>query len=233
MSARGFTLIELLVVVSIIAILASLLIPAVGMAREAARSAQCQSQLRQTVMAIGAYADDYEGFLPPAATFPDDGSNGRLHWHWYLTPYLAERDPRHRNDWTRLVECPSFSSRATVWEKGYCINAFLNWPSDWSNSLWNKTWTSGRYWHQGNISYSSSRILTGDGDKGPSFRVKSYAHGYDFMAATGGAPGTDGDYTGGDPTRHNGRANYAFCDGHVESMKRFEAVTALYNPSGE
>lgn len=61
--ARGYTLIELLVVVSIIAVLAALLMPAIGSVRAAARSTVCMSHLRQIGSAITAYATDNEGQL--------------------------------------------------------------------------------------------------------------------------------------------------------------------------
>lgn len=64
----AFTLIELLVVVSIIAILAAMLLPAVGMVRDAARSASCQSHLRQVGVAVLAYADDFDGMILPYYT---------------------------------------------------------------------------------------------------------------------------------------------------------------------
>lgn len=65
MSRRGFTLIELLVVVSVIAVLAGLLIPAIGLARGAARSAGCLSNLRQVGLCLSLYADEDHGRLPP------------------------------------------------------------------------------------------------------------------------------------------------------------------------
>jgi prepilin-type N-terminal cleavage/methylation domain-containing protein/prepilin-type processing-associated H-X9-DG protein len=61
---RAFTLIELLVVIAIIAILASMLLPVVGMVRDAARSTDCASRERQMGLAFSTYAADWEGRLP-------------------------------------------------------------------------------------------------------------------------------------------------------------------------
>ena len=60
----GFTLIELLVVVAIIAILASVLLPALSAAREKARRSSCISNLNQVAKALESYASDYNGYLP-------------------------------------------------------------------------------------------------------------------------------------------------------------------------
>ncbi len=61
----GFTLIELLVVITIVAVLAATLMPAIGMVRDAARASICQSNLRQAGVAILAYGNDYDGILVP------------------------------------------------------------------------------------------------------------------------------------------------------------------------
>ena len=59
---RGFTLIELLVVIAIIAILAAILFPVFARAREKARMASCQSNLKQLALGILMYAQDYDSY---------------------------------------------------------------------------------------------------------------------------------------------------------------------------
>ena len=63
----GFTLIELLVVIAIIAILAAILFPMFVLARDAAKTGSCSTQLKQLGSAFRAYLDDWNGPVPPAA----------------------------------------------------------------------------------------------------------------------------------------------------------------------
>jgi prepilin-type N-terminal cleavage/methylation domain-containing protein/prepilin-type processing-associated H-X9-DG protein len=63
-SREGFTLVELLVVIGIIAILISILLPALGRAKDKARAVQCASQMRQLYMFCAMFAQDNKGHLP-------------------------------------------------------------------------------------------------------------------------------------------------------------------------
>jgi len=116
---KAFTLIELLVVIAIIAILAAILFPVFGRARENARRASCQSNLKQLALATHQYIQDYDGrFMTQTATtaipwavmfnglFTNSNvapqaftnANYRPNWIYCLEPYTKSR---------QIFRCPS------------------------------------------------------------------------------------------------------------------------------
>lgn len=83
-----FTLIELLVVISIIAILASMLLPALGRAKKIALRSVCANSLKQINVGMFDYMNDYEEYLPPGKEI--GGTVWPLYcWQYKLNPYLG------------------------------------------------------------------------------------------------------------------------------------------------
>jgi prepilin-type N-terminal cleavage/methylation domain-containing protein/prepilin-type processing-associated H-X9-DG protein len=85
---RGFTLIESLVVIAIIAILAAILFPVFARAREKARQAACQSNLKQIGLALKMYCQDYDE-VNVRAWF---GGTVARRWHQAVQPYTKNTD---------------------------------------------------------------------------------------------------------------------------------------------
>jgi prepilin-type N-terminal cleavage/methylation domain-containing protein/prepilin-type processing-associated H-X9-DG protein len=92
---RAFTLIELLVVIAIISILASILFPVFARARENARRASCLSNVKQILLGIAQYTQDYDEKYMPMYT-----KNPTYYWPHMIEPYLKS---------TQVYNCPSSS----------------------------------------------------------------------------------------------------------------------------
>jgi len=90
---RGFTLVELLVVIAIIAILAALLLPALAKAKERGRQASCISNVRQQTLAVILYADENNDYLPPTAY--NDANGDEVDWPQLLDLLLGHSQKIH------------------------------------------------------------------------------------------------------------------------------------------
>jgi prepilin-type N-terminal cleavage/methylation domain-containing protein/prepilin-type processing-associated H-X9-DG protein len=115
MQKRAFTLIELLVVIAIIAILAAILFPVFARARENARRASCQSNLKQIGLGMMMYTQDYDERYPMAEWTTSPAVDGA--WPVLLQPYLKS---------VQIFHCPSDSADEG---SSYILNNYFeNWP---------------------------------------------------------------------------------------------------------
>ena len=207
---HGFTLIELLVVISIIAVLASMLLPAIGTVRTSARKAQCGSNLRQIHVQLMVYPEDWDGVL---ASVYDNVLDNK--WAYMIDQTV---DPAVRRDGQPgspsrfgIFNCPE--NKIQEW-----MGATLAGPTD----LWPKF---------GSYSGNGYNALQQPWD-GRFFgaQLSVISHTSDLVAVVEGLGincepwKQNGDSTPAVPNsmdaiqyRHGGRTNVLFADGHVDS----------------
>ncbi len=126
---RRFTLIELLVVISIIAILASMLLPALSRAREAGLKSDCAGNIRQIGVMMSLYTDDNDDWIPSAWTWWRDEVPGYM----FGEPLHASAGLGQYGDVSLFIACKSNAKRS---RKYYGISEILgaggimgaNWP---------------------------------------------------------------------------------------------------------
>ena len=207
---RGFTLIELLVVIAIIAILAAILFPVFARARENARKATCQSNLKQLATGCLMYLQDYDerNFSwfsngvggPLDMTQPDDGNMRQGAWRTLVQPYVK--------NWNVLL-CPSSSIDGKSRNTGGWL------PAAWAYS-WNMTrFGDGR---------PDNRIMA-DFPVPAETIMLSDSNGCGRPCIEGGCCGDPNTYNPDEAAdwaydkRHSDGANFAFYDGHVKWFK--------------
>jgi prepilin-type N-terminal cleavage/methylation domain-containing protein len=126
-STRAFTLIELLVVMAIIAVLASLVFPALARAKRSARSVACLNNLHQIGLALDLYVQEHNNRLPCCAELPSVNTN-LPSITVTLNPYLKTK---------AVFQCPEDRLLFPVEQTSYEWNMYLNGasyghPEDWS-----------------------------------------------------------------------------------------------------
>ena len=219
---RGFTLIELLVVIAIIAILAAILFPVFGRARENARRSSCQSNLKQIGLGILQYNQDFDEKFPPEVAmgmqmFINGANRTDIAWPILVMPYVKS---------TQLFACPSNTNNSLFMNRtgdtiarSYSANGYGNaqtpfTPAATSRQPMNR---SNYASHPGGASLSqletpaqTTLVLE---NSGPSNGSSVFA--IEVLA----------DDNNVNFQKHLGMTNVLFTDGHVKAMKATALAT--------
>lgn len=208
---RGFTLIELLVVIAIIAILAAILFPVFARARENARRASCQSNLKQIGLGLLQYIQDYDEAIPSAQL----GAPTAPKWMDVVQPYLKSNQifvcPSHPN--TQYI--PADASNTGSYTLNYshydaCTATGGNCPpcSDWSR------WGTMKV---ARLEVPATTLWVADATGGITYFRKPPTN--NMTISTTDPRTLAGGDLGAVVERHLQTANVLFCDGHVKAVK--------------
>jgi prepilin-type N-terminal cleavage/methylation domain-containing protein/prepilin-type processing-associated H-X9-DG protein len=241
----GYTLVELLVVIGIIAVLISVLLPALSRAREAARQIKCLANLLQLGNAFAMYYNENRGAFPSCATAPFSAD-----WWIYWFEGHDLRDSAIARYLSRpalpdFFRCPSDDLTGRPDDPGYPYSYTVNWmicePRDYSRP------------QAGFAIFQFDACPQADPRQRPNLKVTQIRRPADIILIIDESSQTidDGCWAPqhyavdgrnllsnrhdrrsenrGDP--NTGRGNVAFCDGHAEFVPRFEsAQKERYDP---
>ena len=221
MRKRAFTLVELLVVIGIIAVLISMLLPALNRAREKARQVQCASNLRQLGFGFVQYVNNNRGITPASGD-----NSGHLAWDWIcwypktnfddsvLAPYIG----RPLNP--AVFRCPADDLLVHVNQGSlgrYMYSYSMNWhfaSNGWSHGEWfskRVNISQARRSSQKIVFVEEDERTINDGSWAP-IVVPGYSSARDEIASRHDRRKGVNDA--------DGRGNAAFLDGHVDFVER-------------
>ena len=233
---RSFTLIELLVVVAIIGILASLLLPSLGKARQQAQSTVCKSNLKQISAAFESYAMDDSIYPAPWNKDSFGGEyNAQSRWWLGLGPYIGKTEWRY-DDSASILNQPLAESNVF-----HCNQASLDKLSTPPTTV-----LPDAYGYGMNLYLAPDKDSDGDGTNDDKRIVAPTISDItnpttSIFVADGRAPvlgnhwdlnnADDNIYYKYDRVRHLNGVNNLYVDGHVSWLKESSAF-ALYQANG-
>ena len=222
---RGFTLIELLVVIAIIAILAAILFPVFARARENARRASCQSNLKQIGLGLLQYTQDYDEKFPLG--FSVEGGVTR-YWPQLTQPYMKSE---------QVYICPSTTGHVYIhtnnndYDKGSYIANFMYFgtgdnftPPNAANEYVTPFVTS-----MSQVQAPATTMWVADGNKKVNLGLED---GSATLTIFNGSPREFGNTDERIVERHLDTTNVLYTDGHVKAVK-LDALAKTTNIGGQ
>jgi prepilin-type processing-associated H-X9-DG protein/prepilin-type N-terminal cleavage/methylation domain-containing protein len=225
----GFTLVELLVVIGIISLLIAMLLPALNKARQAAKTVQCLSNLKQISLAMQMYAGENHGWMPP------------------LYQATGNPSPSQYQRWTATLCRGKYLPVAAVF---FCPEMENNTYRDWWLKHSDDAAVDASIWQYPDYGYNAMFIGRSMGPYGGDeyqparqTQIKQPAQTVlladDQIGRYSGSPGLSGsswlataaatnEFKGYMDARHSGAVNVAWADGHATSVQ----VPASYSVGG-
>jgi len=232
----GFTLIELLVVIAIIAILAGLLLPALARAKAKGQQIKCLNNEKQLALSFILYCGDYNDTMPADGSRVQDSAEDWIHWHIGGRPVLQSPILVEIKAFTNILRCPLDQddtqrkiNGSAAYYYSYTVNGYIDPAHPGANSGMTSTytlppggpptWTPAKLT---DIRNPSNKILLAEEPAGPSDTPKTTPPAAQY-ATTGADDGRwlpSATIGSGNTitTRHGGRGNANFGDGHAQQV---------------